>query len=98
LGRVLLCYLQFDYAATPQFSHAETAVLDWKIGAFAAQLTVTTQAPIDPKFAQAHQKAPRVEVVLEAVTYKTVIGYVLLAWRLFLPGFAWPGRICIRWS
>jgi hypothetical protein len=40
---------------------------------------VTTQAPIDPKHAQAHQKAPRVQVYWTAVTYKTVIVYVLLA-------------------
>jgi hypothetical protein len=39
---------------------------------------VTTQAPIDPKQAQAHQKAPRVEVYWRAVTYKTVLGYGFL--------------------
>jgi hypothetical protein len=40
---------------------------------------VTTQAPIDPKHTQAHQKAPRVEVYWTAVTYKTVILYIVLA-------------------
>ena len=40
---------------------------------------MTTQAPIDPKHSQAHQKVPRVEVYWKAVTYKTVIGYSLLA-------------------
>jgi FecR protein len=39
---------------------------------------VTTQTPIDPKLAQAHQRTPRVEVYWKAVTYKTVIAYVLL--------------------
>jgi len=47
---------------------------------------VTTQAPIDPKFAPAHQKAPRVEVYWKAVTYKTVIGYVLLALAIVSAG------------
>ena len=61
-------------------------MLDWKVGAFKAQLTVTTQAPIDPKFAPAHQKAPRVEVYWKAVTYKTVIGYVLLALAIVSAG------------
>jgi hypothetical protein len=42
---------------------------------------VTTQAPIDPKQAQAHHKGPRVEVYWKAVTYKTVLvyGFLLLA-------------------
>jgi hypothetical protein len=40
---------------------------------------VTTQAPIDPKSTQAQQKGPHVEVYWKAVTYKTVIGYGLLA-------------------
>jgi hypothetical protein len=39
---------------------------------------VTTQAPIDPRQTQAQQKA-RVEVYWKAVTYKTVILYILLA-------------------
>ena len=38
-----------------------------------------TQAPIDPKQAPAHQKTPHVELYWRAVTYKTVIAYVLLA-------------------
>lgn len=40
---------------------------------------MTTQAPIDPKSTQAHPKGPHVEVYWRAVTYKTVIGYALLA-------------------
>jgi hypothetical protein len=52
-------------------------VLDLKIGASTAITTVTTQAPIDPK--QAHQKVARVQVYWTAVTYKTVILYILLA-------------------
>jgi hypothetical protein len=47
---------------------------------------VTTQTPIDPKFTQAHQKAPRVEVYWRAVTYKTVIAYVLLALTIISAG------------
>ena len=39
---------------------------------------MTTQAPIDPKQAQAHQKVPRVQVYWRAVTYKTVLGYGFL--------------------
>ena len=38
-----------------------------------------TQAPIDPKQAPVPQKTPHVEVYWKAVTYKTVIGYSLLA-------------------
>ncbi len=37
-----------------------------------------TQAPIEPKQAQAHRKPPRVEVYWEAVTYKTVLIYGFL--------------------
>jgi hypothetical protein len=40
---------------------------------------VTTQAPIDPKLTQSQPKGPHVEVYWKAVTYKTVIGYGLLA-------------------
>ncbi|HEY6269091.1 MAG TPA: hypothetical protein VIX11_12390 [Candidatus Acidoferrum sp.] len=40
---------------------------------------MTTQTPIDPKATQSHQKGPHVEVYWRAVTYKTVIGYALLA-------------------
>jgi hypothetical protein len=40
---------------------------------------VTTQTPIDPKSTQAHARGPHVEVYWKAVTYKTVIGYALLA-------------------
>jgi FecR protein len=47
---------------------------------------VTTQAPIDPKLAPAHQKAPRVEVYWKAVTYKTVIAYVLLVLTIISAG------------
>lgn len=44
---------------------------------------MTTQAPIDPKFGQ---KAPHVEVYWKAVTYKTVIGYGLLALAIITAG------------
>ena len=37
-----------------------------------------TQAPIDPKQTAAHQKAQHVQVYWKAVTYKTVIAYVVL--------------------
>jgi len=47
---------------------------------------VTTQAPSDPKLAHARQKARRLEVYWQAVTYKTVIGYVLLALALISAG------------
>jgi hypothetical protein len=40
---------------------------------------VTTQAPIDPKTTPSQAKGPHVEVYWKAVTYKTVIGYGLLA-------------------
>ncbi|HET9994915.1 MAG TPA: hypothetical protein VFQ18_05870 [Candidatus Acidoferrum sp.] len=53
-------------------------MLDLKIGAFRAKFTVTTQAPIDPKYTQVQQKTPRVEVYWKAVTYKTVLGYGML--------------------
>ncbi len=59
--------------------HTETTVLHSKIGAFAAQSTVTTQTPIDPRSTQGYQKGPHVEVYWKAVTYKTVLGYGLLA-------------------
>ena len=39
---------------------------------------MTTQAPIDPRHTQPHQRVPRVEVYWTTVTYKTVIMYVLL--------------------
>jgi hypothetical protein len=53
-------------------------VLNFTIDAFAAPTFVTTQAPIAPKRPAAPQKAPRVEMYWEAVTYKTVIVYVSL--------------------
>jgi hypothetical protein len=40
---------------------------------------MTTLTPTDPKPAQSPQKVPRVEVYWTAVTYKTVIVYILLA-------------------
>jgi hypothetical protein len=40
---------------------------------------VPTQAPIDPRHSQEHQKGARVQVYWKAVTYKTVILYILLA-------------------
>jgi hypothetical protein len=39
---------------------------------------VTTQAPIDPKHTSGSQKSPHVEVYWHAVTYKTVLLYILL--------------------
>jgi hypothetical protein len=39
---------------------------------------VKTQTPLDPKQAPAHQKMPHVQVYWKAVTYKTVILYVVL--------------------
>jgi hypothetical protein len=56
-------------------------VLDFKFGAFVAQVLVTTQTPTDPKrapAAHAAQKVPRVEVYWTAVTYKTVALYIVL--------------------
>ena len=47
---------------------------------------MTTQTPIDPRFTQAHQKGPHVEVFWKAVTYKTVIGYGLLALAIIAAG------------
>jgi hypothetical protein len=44
---------------------------------------MTTQAPIDPRH---EQKVPRVEVYWRAVTYKTVIAYVLLALAIISAG------------
>jgi mannose-6-phosphate isomerase-like protein (cupin superfamily) len=40
---------------------------------------VTTHTPIDPRHSQAQQRVPRVEVYWTAVTYKTVILYIVLA-------------------
>jgi hypothetical protein len=53
-------------------------VLNFTIDALAAPTFVTTQAPIAPKRPAAPQKAPRVELYWEAVTYKTVIVYAML--------------------
>jgi hypothetical protein len=47
---------------------------------------VTTQTPIDPKLARVHHKGPHVEVYWRAVTYKTVIAYVLLAVAIISAG------------
>ncbi|GAC1702173.1 MAG: hypothetical protein NVS9B4_06930 [Candidatus Acidiferrum sp.] len=47
---------------------------------------MTTLTPIDPKQSQSHQKAPRVEVYWTAVTYKTVLVYVLLAVAIVTAG------------
>ena len=47
---------------------------------------MTTQTPIDPRFTQAHDRAPRVEVYWKAVTYKTVILYILLALTIITAG------------
>lgn len=46
-----------------------------------------TQTPIDPRSTQAQQKGPHVEVYWKAVTYKTVIGYGLLALAIIAAGF-----------
>ncbi len=48
---------------------------------------MTTQTPIDPRSTQGHQKGPHVEVYWKAVTYKTVIGYGLLAVAIISAGF-----------
>jgi len=61
-------------------------VLDWKIGAFTTHSTVTTQTPIDPRSTQGQAKGPHVEVYWRAVTYKTVIGYALLAVAIIFGG------------
>lgn len=47
---------------------------------------MTTQAPIDPKYPQPQHKGPRVEVYWRAVTYKTVIMYVLLGVAILAGG------------
>jgi FecR-like protein len=47
---------------------------------------VTTQAPIGPRHTQVPPKVPRLEVYWKAVTYKTVIGYGLLAAAIILGG------------
>ena len=68
-------------------------MLDWKIGAFATHSTVTTQTPVDPRTTQGQAKGPHVEVYWRAVTYKTVIGYALLAVAIISGGIylAKPG-------
>ncbi len=47
---------------------------------------MTTQAPIDPRHTESQHKAPRVEVYWTAITYKTVILYVLLALTIVSAG------------
>ena len=47
---------------------------------------MTTQTPIDPRFSRDQQRAPHVEVYWKAVTYKTVIVYVLLALTIITAG------------
>lgn len=47
---------------------------------------MTTQTPIDPKSSLPHQKGPHVEVYWRAVTYKTVIAYVLLVLAIVSAG------------
>jgi hypothetical protein len=47
---------------------------------------VTTQTPIDPRSTQPQQKGPHVELYWKAVTYKTVIGYGLLALAIIAAG------------
>ncbi len=53
-------------------------MLNSPFDASVAPIPVTVQAPIAPKRPVAPQKAPRVELYWEAVTYKTVIVYVVL--------------------
>src|SRR5258708_36874250 len=64
---------------------------------------MTTQAPIDPRHTESQQKAPRVEVYWTAITYKTVILYVLLAMVIISAGIylakpAWPSIIIKKFS
>ena len=47
---------------------------------------MTTQTPIDPRHSQAQQRVPRVEVYWTAVTYKTVILYIVLAVAIICGG------------
>lgn len=47
---------------------------------------MTTQTPIDRRQTQAHHRVPRVEVYWTAVTYKTVILYILLAVAIICGG------------
>jgi hypothetical protein len=47
---------------------------------------MTTQTPIDTRQAQAHQKAPHVEVYWKAVTYKTLVGYGCLGVAILFGG------------
>ncbi len=57
---------------------------------------MTTQAPSDPKLAHARQQARRLEVYWKAVTYKTVIGYVLLALAIISAGLYMANPTGIR--
>ncbi|HYT24521.1 MAG TPA: FecR domain-containing protein [Candidatus Polarisedimenticolia bacterium] len=80
------CYLQFDYAKPRNSCIRKPLCYIEKLERFAAHSTVTTQTPIDPRFSQDHQRTPRVEVYWKAVTYKTVIVYVLLALTIIIAG------------
>jgi hypothetical protein len=65
-------------------------VLNFRFGAFVAQVLVTTQTPTDPNRApapSAQQKVPRVEVYWTTVTYKTVAVYVALVVAIIFFGF-----------
>lgn len=53
-------------------------MLNFTTDALAAPNTVSTQAPIAPKRPPAQHKTPHVELYWEAVTYKTVLIYLLL--------------------
>jgi hypothetical protein len=75
---VRIRYLQFDYDCPAPSTSAQIAVLDIKFGALSNFISVSVQAPIDPKQAAASSKAPRVQVYWTAVTYKTVLVYVLI--------------------
>ncbi len=47
---------------------------------------MTTQTPIDPRHGHSQQRVPRVEVYWTAVTYRTVILYILLAIAVIFGG------------
>lgn len=61
-------------------------MLECEIGAFAAQVNVTTQTPTDPNRTQGPAKVPRVEVYWHTITYKTVAVYVILIAALIAAG------------
>jgi hypothetical protein len=78
--------LQFDYAELRKFGSPAIACVRLKNWSFTSDSTVTTQTPIDPRHSQAQQRVPRVEVYWTAVTYKTVILYIMLAVAIICGG------------